>query len=333
MFLSVKGLSLHFSILTLLAIAIPRQRNFFSILSNVVNTNFLHFLHTALAIHIFLWLTFKITDTSLGKLSESETMLYNENVYEFFSELIVVLSFFSKDLDMPNLIAFAGLFCFRTFQWIFVIKSSRSFNKKMLITAFSTILPSTAIAVFCLKKCLLVYSSKILFGLEFALFTLDMLETATAVLLDFLGIETNRSLYIFAIGIVCLVFKILLYLAFTLIVTAMYKFPFSSARSLLITCQKLCKKIVLFRKYLGLCEYLKNVPEIEMTGTCAICTDDIGRGKQLRCGHCFHAECLKLWCERETTCPICRGDLEFSREKEFRRGHEVWSGVPVDLVN
>ena len=41
--------------------------------------------------------------------------------------------------------------------------------------------------------------------------------------------------------------------------------------------------------------------------TCAICLDNIwfNTGKQLRCNHIFHADCVKKICEYKRQCPLC----------------------------
>ena len=44
---------------------------------------------------------------------------------------------------------------------------------------------------------------------------------------------------------------------------------------------------------------------------CIICTDEMTKGRKLKCGHCFHLICLMKWLEKGTNkCPLCRGEIE-----------------------
>merc|ERR1719361_1879151 len=45
--------------------------------------------------------------------------------------------------------------------------------------------------------------------------------------------------------------------------------------------------------------------------TCAVCFGEYRWGElitQLRCGHCFHVDCIAEWMHRATRCPLCRRD-------------------------
>ena len=59
---------------------------------------------------------------------------------------------------------------------------------------------------------------------------------------------------------------------------------------------------------------------------CTVCTEDFRCErsepflKVLKCGHAFHAECLRPWlCEHAATCPVCRAslsDLDFDEKRQ-----------------
>lgn len=58
---------------------------------------------------------------------------------------------------------------------------------------------------------------------------------------------------------------------------------------------------------------------------CAICKGRLavavadGGGQPCRrlrpCGHVYHTECIALWLQRGTTCPVCRADVVASRNE------------------
>lgn len=69
--------------------------------------------------------------------------------------------------------------------------------------------------------------------------------------------------------------------------------------------------------YIGREEEIQYAPGTE---TCAICLSDLNGGgggsqlcKELRCGHCYHAECLDSWLMRSIVCPLCKCRAESTR--------------------
>ncbi|XP_062184142.1 E3 ubiquitin-protein ligase ATL41-like [Phragmites australis] len=49
-------------------------------------------------------------------------------------------------------------------------------------------------------------------------------------------------------------------------------------------------------------------------GDCAVCLADLEPGQKARalsrCGHRFHVECIDTWFHANSTCPLCRADVE-----------------------
>jgi hypothetical protein len=40
---------------------------------------------------------------------------------------------------------------------------------------------------------------------------------------------------------------------------------------------------------------------------CSICLEDnINKETKLKCGHCYHSECIEKWFVENDTCPYCR---------------------------
>jgi hypothetical protein len=54
------------------------------------------------------------------------------------------------------------------------------------------------------------------------------------------------------------------------------------------------------------------------SATCSICIAAHGpRGSVLlRCGHCYHRECIVPWLGRARTCPLCRARASSDDEEE-----------------
>jgi hypothetical protein len=52
--------------------------------------------------------------------------------------------------------------------------------------------------------------------------------------------------------------------------------------------------------------------DIERDPICLVCRAEmhVGEARVLGCGHCFHAECLERWLDRQHTCPLCDQSIQ-----------------------
>ncbi|CAI9754441.1 unnamed protein product [Fraxinus pennsylvanica] len=48
------------------------------------------------------------------------------------------------------------------------------------------------------------------------------------------------------------------------------------------------------------------LPTVTVIGSCAVCLEGYRSGKQVPCGHVFHAVCITRWLSRHDSCPLCR---------------------------
>lgn len=250
-----------------------------------------------------------------------------------FGDLILVVSFFPSDLDMLAIIYFSFLFTIKSLAWVFEIKSQSRYSSEMLCGGIALIVICSSCALLCWKEMLRSFDINVLLGMEYILLVLSLMKVLSIMVLNIKEIEANRSFYVLIINVVYLLAKAIICAFFMVFITVSYKFPFNIAKSLLSTIMKLKKKIGLFKDYLQLCKYLDGIEEADVDGNCAICADVLERGKVLRCMHVFHSQCLKMWCEREMTCPICRAPLAFKEGGQSANDYEVLDAVPVELVN
>ena len=47
----------------------------------------------------------------------------------------------------------------------------------------------------------------------------------------------------------------------------------------------------------------------DLEDVCAICFDPMSSAKITRCGHYFHASCLRKWLYIQSSCPLCHQDI------------------------
>ncbi|KAK1437034.1 hypothetical protein QVD17_02819 [Tagetes erecta] len=67
--------------------------------------------------------------------------------------------------------------------------------------------------------------------------------------------------------------------------------------------------------------FVYKVHDFELELDCAICLsvfedEEIGR-KLPGCGHAFHVECIDMWLNSHSTCPICRTTIDHNRKIEI----------------
>ena len=61
----------------------------------------------------------------------------------------------------------------------------------------------------------------------------------------------------------------------------------------------------------SICSHIDSIHSTKTIPTCVICLEYFGDelltvAQIASCKHYFHINCIKLWLERENTCPICR---------------------------
>ncbi|KAK9749116.1 hypothetical protein RND81_02G103200 [Saponaria officinalis] len=58
---------------------------------------------------------------------------------------------------------------------------------------------------------------------------------------------------------------------------------------------------------------------------CIICIEELSQGQKIRvmpkCKHCFHVECIDLWLQCHSTCPICRTKVIPQTYQQAQQAH------------
>jgi hypothetical protein len=67
-------------------------------------------------------------------------------------------------------------------------------------------------------------------------------------------------------------------------------------------------------KYSGTVKHNVRSDGEEAAATCSVCLGAFQLGEKVRllpaCLHLYHAECIDLWLDAHSTCPICRSDTD-----------------------
>ncbi|CAH2045358.1 unnamed protein product, partial [Iphiclides podalirius] len=109
-------------------------------------------------------------------------------------------------------------------------------------------------------------------------------------------------------------FKVLLYIGFVAVMVRIYTLPLFAFRPMYETMRSFKKAyndVVLSRRAIRNMNTLyPDATPAELAAAdneCIICREEMHSGaKKLPCNHIFHAACLRLWFQRQQTCPTCR---------------------------
>ncbi|CAH2233701.1 jg20326 [Pararge aegeria aegeria] len=108
--------------------------------------------------------------------------------------------------------------------------------------------------------------------------------------------------------------KVLLYVGFVAVMVRIYTLPLFAFRPMYETMRSFKKAyndVVLSRRAIRNMNTLyPDATAVELAAAdneCIICREEMHSGaKKLPCNHIFHAACLRLWFQRQQTCPTCR---------------------------
>ncbi|KAJ8714029.1 hypothetical protein PYW08_007649 [Mythimna loreyi] len=108
--------------------------------------------------------------------------------------------------------------------------------------------------------------------------------------------------------------KVLLYIGFVAVMVRIYTLPLFAFRPMYETMRSFKKAyndVVLSRRAIRNMNTLyPDATPAELAAAdneCIICREEMHTGaKKLPCNHIFHAACLRLWFQRQQTCPTCR---------------------------
>lgn len=163
----------------------------------------------------------------------------------------------------------------------------------------------------------------ILFGFEFLIMYLSLAATFIRYLLHLVdmrvnGTWTNKSTYVFYLELLTEVIKLFVYLIFFMIIFTYYGMPLHILRDLWMSIKGLQRRIQAYLRYrritANMNERFASPTEEqldEMDRTCIICREEMDSetAKTLPCTHIFHVNCLRMWLQRQQTCPTCRADI------------------------
>ncbi|ELQ75741.1 E3 ubiquitin ligase [Trachipleistophora hominis] len=302
------------------------EESIYSVFIRTTNNNGLHLFHAAFLI-LLLFISGKLLVTLfLDGIRSEEQSTINDNCFMFLTDTLLIISIFSEDISIKNLILFCYLLTLKCLAWVFSERVTQQNDRMVISFGLLIIMQSLTSFILSLKSSLEEPNVQILFTFEYGIVTLTCIKSLISMFLE-------DSIKLFWVDITYVTLKLVAHIFFFCFTTMHYRIPFNVFRECFSTFKTLFKKINNFRAFLKISKYLETCPTVS-TGTCAICTEDMEeeKGRIIKCKHSFHLVCLKRWVEQQQVCPICR-DVIMSKEGDKKRGAEgSLVGIPVSAA-
>ncbi|TDH71763.1 hypothetical protein CCR75_001793 [Bremia lactucae] len=293
----------------------------------------------------------------LGPLRDAEVELLHENVRYAVTETCLALTVFRDEISFNVMVLFTALIFLKIFHWLsqsrieFIEQSdvvSRLTHVRLvaLMTILSVV--DMAFVVWCSISLLDEGPSVfILFGFEFLILTITIAATILRYLLHIVdsrmdGAWTNKFTYLFYLELVSEITKLVVYLVFFTLIFTLFGMPLHIVRDLWLSIKNLQRRIASYYRYRKITSNLNDrfanptAEELEETDkTCIICREEMTPStcKKLPCSHIFHINCLKMWIQRQQTCPTCRSSIPTGPAPRTGPNNNASAGVPAQGAN
>lgn len=316
--------AIHFFSLLILSYREYRvEETIYSVFIRTTSNNGLHLFHAAFLI-ILLFIAGKLLiGLFFNGLRSEEQGLINDHLFMFLTDTLLIISIFSDDISIKNLVLFCYLLTLKCLAWIFAERAPHQNDRMIILFGVLIIIQSLTSFLVSLRDCIDVPSIQILFTFEYGIVTLLCFKSMVSIFL-------SDSIKVFWCDITYISLKLIAHVVFFFFTTVNYRIPFNVFRESVSTFKTLVKKVNNFRAFIKISKYLDVCPKVSQ-GTCAICTEEMEneKGRVIKCKHSFHLECLKRWVEQQQVCPICR-DVIMNKENEFRQDDDgSLIGIPV----
>lgn len=302
---------------------------FYNLLTTTTRNTAIHVLHASFLIYLMYCITRLIIFKTFGELRTDEATTFSENFFYFLTDFLLIIPTFDNDVNYRNTLIFSVLLCVKSLNWILAARITRFVEPSYLNLAWSVLGFSLLNACIFFISCYKYIDGHILFLFEYSLLSVTSIKNIYLMNgnQEDSEVQSKRN---FLIDIFYLSSSLIIYACFIVLTSMTYKIPLNLFRSFLVVADQLVSKVKTFVAYMKLCKELEKCIDGTGDGYCPVCHDDMEVGKKLKCGHVFHLECLKKWCERQQNCPMCKAPFVFDLKKEeFVVGNQQISGIPV----
>ncbi|XP_048736312.1 E3 ubiquitin-protein ligase synoviolin-like [Ostrea edulis] len=164
-------------------------------------------------------------------------------------------------------------------------------------------------------------SVQLVFGFEYAILMTIIAMTFMKYILHSIDLQNenpwdNKAVYLLYTEVVLGAVKVVLYMAFMVIMIKVHTFPLFAIRPMYLSMRgfkKALHDVIMSRRAIrNMNTHYPDATEeeLQVDDVCIICRETmVTAAKKLPCNHIFHTSCLRSWFQRQQTCPTCRRDV------------------------
>ncbi|XP_074604705.1 E3 ubiquitin-protein ligase synoviolin B-like [Brevipalpus obovatus] len=269
-----------------------------------------------------------------GQLRAAEMEHLIERAWYAVTETCLAFTVFRDDLSPKFVALFTLLLFLKCFHWLaedrvdFMERSPNiSFLFHFRVISLLSLLGSLDISFVNLAYHSTLSkgaSVQLVFGFEYAILFTAVINILLKYGLHCLDLRRenpweNKAVCLLYTELLMGLLKVLLYLAFIVIMMKIHTFPLFAIRPMYLSIRALKKAlndVIMSRRAIRNMNTLyPNATTEDLVNNdniCIICREEMtsnGTAKKLPCNHIFHISCLRSWFQRQQTCPTCRMDV------------------------
>ncbi len=164
--------SLHFLLLAFSTFKESSHVSFYSLLVTTTRVNYVHLLHVSFLVFLLYSVTGFILYSVLGPLRSQEVSVLNDNLFLFLTDILLVLSVFSRDMNFRNGLVFFLVLCMKSVVWMMTTRIEHQPSLGVLYLSYGVLVVSTILTILSLYISFVRVSVIFLFAFEFAFIAL-----------------------------------------------------------------------------------------------------------------------------------------------------------------
>ncbi|XP_035697938.1 E3 ubiquitin-protein ligase synoviolin-like [Branchiostoma floridae] len=267
-----------------------------------------------------------------GQLRAAEMEHLIERSWYAVTETCLAFTVFRDDFSPRFVALFTFLLFLKCFHWLAEDRVDYMERSPVISWLFHIRVISLLLVLGCLDAMFIshAYHStlirgatvQLVFGFEYAILLTMVITTFVKYILHTIDLQSenpwdNKAVYLLYTELTMGFVKVLLYMAFMIIMIKVHTFPLFAIRPMYLTVRafkKAVNDVIMSRRAIRNMNtlYPDATPEelAQADNVCIICREEmVTASKKLPCNHIFHTSCLRSWFQRQQTCPTCRMDV------------------------
>lgn len=274
-------------------------------------------------INAFLWRIF------FGTVHANELEHLVEKVWYAVTETCLAFTVFRDDFSPKFIALFILLLFVKSFHWLAEDRVDYMERSPVITWLFQIRIVTLLGLLFATNITMIHYacytiamkgpSVQLVFGFEYSILLTVVVNIVVKYILHTIYLQSenpwdNKPIVLLYTELIIGLFRVILYMCFVILMIKLFTLPLFTLRPMYYTIRDFKKAfhdIVMFRRA------IKNMNTLYPDATaeelaaadnvCIICREEmVAASKKLPCNHIFHTACLRLWFQRQQTCPTCR---------------------------